>query len=148
MSKTPITHPGRTSCVQLPGGTMTFQTELRGEPPELVTVIDFRGKVVRRVTRRLSEDDWSDVERAVRLAHSEVERSVCSSLESLRAAKRGTEPASAVEPTAAALFVMALEVLHRGDRGSAAALLHTVSALLPHDPRVDDLLHYLRSQPA
>lgn len=139
MSSSRTVAPGQTSCLHLPGGTMTLQTELKGEPPHLVTIIDFRGKVVRRLSRQLSDEDHDNLALAVRRTHQEAERGIRASLRSLHEARKGAPP-SAAPSTASLLFVMASEALHRHDRDSATALLRAVAQLLPNDRRVEALL--------
>jgi len=143
------TTPGRTSSIQLPGGTMTLQTELRGDPLEVVTIVDFRGKVMRRKSRVLTDEEHDDLELVVRHVHADIERGIRVSLESVRKA-RDTSAASsgqaAVEPsTSALLFVMSADALGRGDLPTAASLLEAVAQLLPDDTRVRSLLRYVKS---
>jgi len=128
---------------------MTLQTELRGDPLEVVTIVDFRGKVMRRKSRVLTDEEHDDLELVVRHVHADIERGIRVSLESVRKA-RDTAAASsgpaALEPsTSALLFVMSADALRRGDLPTAASLLEAVAQLLPDDTRVRSLLRYVKS---
>ncbi len=138
--------PGRTSSIQLPGGTMTLQTEVSGTPPQIVTIVVFRGRVLRRSVVALGGEVETDLESAVRRAHNDSERGLLRALQDVHPPPQEHPGAAPVEPpTASLLFVMATEALARRDRGTAISLLEAVQDLIPDDRRVQLLLAELTS---
>lgn len=124
-------HPGRTSLMQTARGPLTLQTEIAGYPPEVVTILDFRGRVLKSFRRPLPGglDPSERVELANRW-HAEAEIEVRSTL------ARRSKPADPSNPVVARLFVAALVAYHQMDRISARAALLACDALLPGDPRI------------
>lgn len=124
-------HPGRTSLMQTARGPLTLQTEIAGFPPEVVTILDFHGRVLKSFRRPLPVglDPRGRAELANRW-HAEAELEVRSTL------ARRTKPATGGHSVVARLFLAALVAYHQMDRTSARAALLACDALLPGDPRI------------
>lgn len=138
--------PGKTSLIELPKGLVTLQTEVHSGPLRAVTIVDFRGRVIRRIEVLWEKSHPKDVHLFARACHDVIEGDVRASLQALQSAPKpgAAESAVADEPTAAVLFVMAAEALAISDRESAETILVAVRSLLPDDTRVARLLSSIR----
>lgn len=111
---------------------MTLQTELVGEPAQLVTLIDFRGRVLQRWTSPDSVENPDQIRRW----HGDIEAQVRTKLS--RVAARTTEAESrwAEKRFGAHLFVEAMRAYAHRDLATALALIEACAGLLPDDQRV------------
>lgn len=121
--------PGVTSSLHLPVGVLTLQTEIVGDPPEFVTVVDIGGRVMRTLRTPCRVERADEIQRTVSRVHAELMRRFVSN------ARARVKP-SADNDTAAQLFVLAVEAHAAGDDVGAAALMQCVADLLPDDARV------------
>jgi len=87
----PSSRAGRTSCVRLPSGTLTVQTELCTRTAEIVTMIDFRGRILKTWRRPLDAADIPQASELAARAHREVEHEVRKSLHAIEGG-RDNEP--------------------------------------------------------
>lgn len=126
--------PGLTSLVRTGRGLMTVQTEIVGEPAQLVTIIDFRGRVLKtwRSPFSLRADELGAPEQ-IRRWHHDIETRV---REKLAQVARGRPQVDASGVVAAHLFVAAMKAYGGRDLQTARALLRACDLLLPDDPRV------------
>jgi hypothetical protein len=130
--------PGMLSSIRLGSGTLTVQTELADDGSGATTVVDFCGKVLRRVKHVYYDGGAGSIEDAARRWHARVERDVHDSLAALKRPP-ASSPRRAVNPTAAELFILAVESTYSGDHESARALLEATIALLPENEALVDL---------
>ncbi len=121
--------PGITSSLHLPTGVLTMQTEIVGNPPEFVTVIDVGGRIMRTFRNPCRVDESGDVQRVVSRVHAELMRRFVGN------ARSRVKPA-VDNDTAAQLFILALEAHAKGDTDGARALLLSVADLLPDNATV------------
>ncbi len=121
--------PGLTSLIKTGRGLMTVQTEILGEPARLVTIVDFRGRVLKSWQSSFLVDP-GDLD-AARRWHQTVEKDVRASLG--RAAKRAPDRTSSV---AACLFSEAMRAYVERDYARASLLLDSCARLVPDDARV------------
>lgn len=157
--------PGLTSLLRTGRGLMTVQTEFVGEPAELVTIVDFRGRVLKRWTQPLDDADDARSAAAARRWHAQIEAEVRASL--AQAAERRARAGRADEPEARAsspsprqpalrgpgsrsdtdavsrLFLAGVAAYARRDLDRARAALHACARLLPEDERVRAALLHL-----
>jgi hypothetical protein len=139
-----IERPGQTSILHTARGPLTLQTEITGEPPALVTILDFCGRVLKSFKRTLpSGSEPQHYNELAKRWHATVEHEV---RESLR--RRVPIGALAIPgPTAhaqsaqsrevvARLFTDAMAAYARRDLDSAAAMLEACEELLPGDAQV------------
>ncbi len=163
------TRPGLTSCLRLGGGTLTLQTEIVGDPPEIVTTVDYDGRTIRVFRGGLEEGGHTSVEAAARAFHRAIEARLRARVDRVAASAGAAVPAAdgegtrdvpeppapaeasaeappprAAGPEVAALFVDALRALHAGRRDEALRLLAVVDLLLPDDPRPRTLADAVR----
>ncbi|GEM_PF-4569617 len=151
-------HPGRTSKIQVGRSTLTFQTEVYGEPAEVVTLVDLAGRVVQTKKTAIPESVLAGGEEAlVRFAgvtHERIETEARAALR--RRAERGRSKPEAqtelpgegpvqgsdgvVDETAAWLFMAAVDAYAHGDLHTSEDLFVVVSELLPDDRRVAQCL--------
>ncbi|MFV8751523.1 hypothetical protein ACNOYE_13340 [Nannocystaceae bacterium ST9] len=123
-------YPGRTSLIQTGRGPLTLQTEITGCPPAVVTILDFRGRVLKTFRRTLPDqlEPHEHAELANRW-HAEAEAEVHATL-----AGRTANPN--VPRVVARLFIEAMVAYRRMDRASARAVLRACDALMPGDSRI------------
>lgn len=134
----PGSRPGLTSLVRTSRGLMTIQTELVGDPPCLTTIVDFRGRVLKRWTEPFTPglDDASSSAR-IRKWHGQIEARVRDSL--ARAAQRRSQPPRLDEATSR-LFLAGMRAYAKRDFAGAHVALRACARLLPNDPRVQAAL--------
>ncbi len=142
--------PGDVACIRLPGGNLTIQTEVQGDPPVVVSTVDYQGRTL-KVLRKPIPPDRSRHE-VIRRFHeavvAQIESGLARSLEA-RAARSGDEApapaeAAAEPPTTApseevrpaTLFVDALRAYAAGETDIALTLLEVVAAIRPDDPMI------------
>ncbi len=140
--------PGNVACIRLPGGNLTVQTEVQGDPPMVVSTVDYHGRTLKVLRKRIPPD--GSRHEVIRRFHeavvAQIESGLARSLEA-RAARAGdqapahpeaaeeppdTAPSQAVRP--AALFVDALRAYGAGETDIALTLLEVVAAIRPDDP--------------
>lgn len=134
--------PGLTSLVRTGRGLMTVQTEIVGHPAELVTIVDFRGRVLKtwRAPLTVGPLDPAAPEHARRW-HADIEARVRESL--ARAAGRNAKPSTDAD-VASHLFLAAAEAYAERDLETAKEVLIACELLLPDDERVRAALDRLR----
>lgn len=139
----PSSRPGLTSLIRTGRGLMTVQTEIHGESSRLVTIVDFRGRVLKTWTSPFEIDAGDpEVGGAIRQWHADIEARVRDSL--ARAARRQPQTRDASE-TVSHLFLAAMQAYGARDLETAIALLHACELLLPEDRRIRAGLRRLRS---
>ena len=111
---------------------MTLQTELVGAPAQLVTLIDFRGRVLQRWT---SPDPVADPDQ-IRRWHGDIEAQVRAKLSRVAARPTKTDTRWAEKRFGAHLFMEAMRAYAHRDLATALALIEACAGLLPDDPRV------------
>lgn len=138
----PDSRPGLTSLIRTGRGLMTVQTEIVGDPGTLVTIVDFRGRVLKtwRSSFVVATADLAASE-TIRRWHAEIERGVRNNLS--RVSER-QQIAPNHEPVSH-LFVAAARAYAQRDLDTAAALLRACELLLPDDPRIRAALRQLPS---
>jgi hypothetical protein len=119
-----------TSLIQTARGVMTVQTEIVGEPAQLVTIVDFRGRVL-KIWRSALGVDPAGLDSARRW-HQKIDGEVRESL--TRVARR---PADRSAIVGASLFVEAMRAYAVRDYAGAETILSGCERLLPHDRRID-----------
>lgn len=140
----PSSRPGLTSLIRTGRGLMTVQTELVGEPASLVTIVDFRGRVLKSWTSSFSiETSSPEAPAAIRRWHNDIEARVRDNL--ARAATRRPESASASNVVVSHLFIAAMQAYSDRDLDTALAVLRACELLLPDDPRIRAGLQRLRA---
>ena len=138
----PSSRPGLTSLIRTGRGLMTVQTELLGEPASLVTIVDFRGRVLKRWTSSFSVSSGSpEAPAAIRRWHNDIEARVRDNL--ARAANRRPE-SSANNEVVSRLFIAAVQAYGARDLDTARAVLSACELLLPEDPRIRACVQRLR----
>ena len=130
--------PGLTSLIQTGRGVMTVQTEVVGDPARLVTIVDFRGRVLKSWKSSFLVDP-GDLDEA-RKWHRGVADEVRENL--ARVARRSDDRSASV---GAVLFVEAMRAHAVHDAARAGALLSACARLLPGDQRVGAGLARLQS---
>ena len=130
-------YPGRTSMIRTARGIMTLQTEISGSDPEVVTIIDYCGRVLQRTSEPLPPElvDEAEITRFANACHAAVESSVYESL-AAAAARPRRRAADERRRLASWMFVRAMRAYAQQDLVSALALLHSSERLLPDDPRI------------
>lgn len=131
-------YPGRTSMIRMARGVMTLQTEISGTGPvEVVTIIDYCGRVLQRYSEPLPPElvDEAEITRFANACHAVVESSVYESLAAAasRPRKRESDDRGRLVSW---LFVRAMRAYAHQDFASARALLRSCARLMPDDPRV------------
>lgn len=135
-ASTPNSRPGMTSLIRTSRGLMTVQTELVGEPAELLTIVDFRGRVLKRWTSDFRVDQHSlDAPARIREWHNQIETKIRNSL-AAATRKRAQAGPSQTGQVVGELFVRAMEAYAQRDFETAAAVLEACDQLLPNEPRV------------
>lgn len=139
----PGSRPGLTSLIRTGRGLMTVQTELVGEPASLVTIVDFRGRVLKSWTSSFSIASTSpEAPAAIRRWHNDIEARVRDNL--ARVAKQ--QPRAETNNEAVShLFIAAMQAYADRDLETAREVLSACELLLPDDPRIRDSLVRLRS---
>ncbi len=148
--------PGLTTSLRLASGVLTLQTEIHGDPPQVTTTVDFKGRTVRVFRAPLDPTSTTDLAAAARAFHRTSELRLREALEQSRDAPDDPAPPSPSSttnahprdpgaPEVAALFVEAVRALVTGRREQAARLVAVVKLLLPDDARVDALATSLAS---
>jgi hypothetical protein len=132
--------PGLTSLIRTGRGLMTVQTEIVGDPGTLVTIVDFRGRVLKtwRSPFAVAPADLATPEK-IRRWHADIESGVRNNL--ARASER-QQIIPNLEPVSH-LFVAAARAYAERDLDTAAALLRACDLLLPNDPRIRAALRQL-----
>lgn len=142
-----IERPGQTSILHTARGPLTLQTEITGEPPALVTILDFCGRVLKSFKRPLpSGTDPQHYNELAKRWHATVEHEVRESLR--RRVPIGAlaipgpsgaslhPQASQAREVVARLFTEAMAAYARRDLDSAAAMLEACEELLPGDAQI------------
>lgn len=134
--------PGLTSLVRTGRGLMTVQTELVGEPAQLVTIVDFRGRVLKtwKSPFALAPDDH-DAPEQIRRWHQEIEVRV---REKLAALARRRPQGEATGVVVGHLFIAAMQAYCSRDLRTAYALLRSCDLLMPDEPRIRAALERVR----
>ena len=131
---TESSRPGLTSLIRTGRGLMTVQTELVGKPAELVTIVDFRGRVLKRWSSDFRVDESSvEAPASIRAWHNQIETGIRNSLAA--ASRKRPEPESTGE-VVARLFMAAMGAYGQRDFQTAAAVLEACDQILPDQPRV------------
>ena len=130
--------PGLTSLVHAGRGAMTIQTEARGEPAYLFSIVDFRGRVLKTYRSPFPICRDSRLSARARSWHAEVEAKVRATLE--RAKRRDLERDPVVSEVVANLYLAALRSYSELDFETAFELLRACEQLEPKDPRVRSAL--------
>lgn len=90
--------PGRTSKIQLGKSVLTLQTEIRGQPLQVVTVVDVAGRVVHTEINTIPSEVIDRGQQALldysSRAHGRVEVEVREALDRKLQSKRSKEPAA------------------------------------------------------
>lgn len=132
--------PGMTSCIELQVGFLTLQTEFVGDPPELITVIDLAGRVIRRI--RTPCPPGVDLAQFVQRTHADIDRKLRLAVDARRR-EDPNRPPLGDDDTAALLFLLAVEAYLDGDAISARQMLSCVADLLPDDATIASNLRAL-----
>lgn len=122
---------------------MTVQTELLGEPASLVTIVDFRGRVLKSWKSSFaigSTDPGAPA--AIRRWHNDIEARVCDNLARAANKRPLTETGNEV---VSHLFVAAVQAYRVRDLETARAVMAACELLLPDDPRIHAALLRLRA---
>lgn len=129
----PGSRPGLTSLIRTGRGLMTVQTELVDDPATLLTIVDFRGRVLKtwRSPFTVAPADPTAPDQ-IRRWHAEIERGVRSNLARVSERQRAESEQEAISH----LFAAAVRAYAARDLDTAAALVQACSLLLPDDPRI------------
>lgn len=131
--------PGLTSLIRTARGLMTVQTEIVGEPAQLVALVDFRGRVLKRWQGPVvGAPDDPEAAAQARRWHRQIEAQVRETLRRAGGA-RAPQPAQAQRArgeAAAHLFAAGARAYAARDYATARALFEACARLLPDDPRV------------
>lgn len=147
-----IERPGQTSILHTARGPLTLQTEITGEPPALVTILDFCGRVLKSFKRTLpSGSEPQHYNEQAKRWHATVEHEVRESLRrrvpigalAIPGPSAASSSGTTLHPHApqarevvARLFTEAMAAYARRDLDSAAAVLEACEALLPGDAEI------------
>ena len=141
--------PGRTSLIRTGRGLMTLQTELVGEPAQLRTIIDFRGRVLKRWESACEPVDASEpLCEVMRRWHEGIEVRVRENL--AKVAERRPAPSDpAAGHVVARLFLAAINAYRERDFDTARSILLCCRSLAPEARRVHAALERIEggSQP-
>jgi hypothetical protein len=116
---------------------MTLQTEIAGDPLEVVTIVDFRGRVLKSFRSEVPpalrgrEAELMDFANDF---HASIEAQVHESLEAARQRNRSDEPE--LGGVVAELFIEAVQAYARQELDTARAVLRACDVLQPGDPRI------------
>jgi len=125
--------PGLTSLLRTSRGLMTVQTEIIGSPAQFVSIVDFRGRVLKTWKSPHSVDPHDpQLPAMARRWHQEIEARV---RESLTRASQQRRPDHDGE-TVAHLFAAAVEAYANRDLATARAVFATCALLRPDEPRI------------
>ena len=117
---------------------MTIQTELVGDPVEISTIVDFRGRVLKRWTHPLTfEADDTRLTATVREWHVEHERRVRESLTKVVRKRHRLPP---IDLALSRLYLAGMSAYARRDSVAAEGAWRACSRLLPEDRRVQAAL--------
>ena len=131
--------PGLTSLIRTGRGLMTLQTEIVGQPAELVTIVDFRGRVLKTWRQTLAPGlEECEAQPLARRWHADIEARVRANLQ--RAAQRQSG-----DETLAHLFLAAAGSYAGRDLHTARAVLEACELLAPDERRIRDALAHLRA---
>lgn len=135
--------PGLTSLIRTGRGLMTVQTEIVGEPAQLVTIVDFRGRVLKRWQSDFcvasSDPEAPDL---IRKWHAGIEARV---RENLAKATRRRPQTRGAEEVVSHLYVAAMRAYAERDLDTARDVLRACALLLPDDKRISAGLERLRA---
>lgn len=139
--------PGLTSLIRTGRGLMTVQTEIVGEPAQLVTIVDFRGRVLKSWKGPLlvAPNDPAAPSLA-RKWHAEIEARVRESLSRAAHKRPSGDRRRAEEEAVAHLFIAAMQAYADRDYPTARSVLEACALLLPEDPRIRTALQRLTSR--
>jgi len=131
--------PGLTSLIKTGRGIMTVQTEMVGEPARLVTIVDYRGRVLKswQSSFLVAEGDYEQA----RKWHARVEGEVRDNLAKVKQRPPQRDPAA----VGACLFVEAMQAYAALDYDRAVAILQVCDGIVPGDRRVIAALARLRA---
>lgn len=136
--------PGLTSLVRTGRGLMTVQTEIVGQPATLVTIVDFRGRVLKTWRSPFAVDEHDPALGDIaRKWHADIEASVRETLERASARARPDGGLLAVSH----LYLAAARAYAERDFETALALLGACELLLPNDPRIRAAIRRMRPKP-
>lgn len=151
--------PGLTSLVRTGRGLMTVQTEIVGQPATLVTIVDFRGRVLKTWRSPFAVDEHdAALGDIARKWHADIEASVRETLEraATRARRDGEQPAARGASrdgvrdgllAVSHLYLAAARAYAERDFETALALLGACELLLPDDPRIRAAIRRMRPKP-
>ena len=138
--------PGLTSLIRTGRGLMTVQTEIVGDPAELVTIVDFRGRVLKRWRSDIFivAGDPRAADR-IREWHNSIESRVRASLTQ---ATRRRPTARKADEVVSHLYIAAMKAYADRDLDTARDVLRACALLLPDDERIAAALRRLRPRAA
>ena len=117
---------------------MTIQTELVGDPVEISTIVDFRGRVLKRWTHPLTfEPDDTRLTASVREWHVEHEQDVRESLTKVVRKRHRLPP---IELVLSRMYLAGMSAYAKRDFVAAEAAWRACSRLLPEDRRIQAAL--------
>lgn len=120
---------------------MTVQTELVGDPLQLATIVDFRGRVLKRWTHPFSLDpDDATCAGVIREWHATIEARVRENL--ARAVRQRLDPKPS-DGAISRLFLAAMAAYRDRDIETARAAMRACVLVLPDDRRVRAALEQL-----
>ncbi|MCA9659798.1 MAG: hypothetical protein KC486_15755 [Myxococcales bacterium] len=152
-------YPGKTSTRRVGNSLLTFQTELRGDPPTVVTIVVLRGRTLRTFTQALAELEarrpGAPLVRLVDEAHERVVARLNLQVKgAARAAASDTATATLLDETAdesaspgeraSELVLLAVEAVDKLEYQGALDLLETALECAPGDPRLERSIARLR----
>lgn len=138
--------PGQTSLLHTARGPITLQTEITGDPAYIVTILDFRGRVLKSFKRALpSETEPHLRHELAKRWHATIEQEVRDSLRRRVPLARLGGGEQALE-VVARLFLEAMAAYARRDLDSAEAVLLACDHLMPGDARVGAALVNVRGE--
>jgi hypothetical protein len=121
---------------------MTVQTEIVGQPAELVTIVDFRGRVLKTWRSPFTVDEADpEVGALARKWHADIEIKVRESL-ARAASQRGPNG----QPAVSHLYLAAAKAYAERDFETALAVLSACDLLLPDDARIRAALRKISSR--
>jgi hypothetical protein len=136
------TMPGLTSLVRTGRGLMTVQTEIVGQPATLVTIVDFRGRVLKTWRSSFAVDEQDPALGDIaRKWHADIEASVRETLKRAVTRQRGDDEQ---QLAVSHLFLSAARAYAERDFETALALLGACELLLPDDPRIRAAIRRIR----
>ncbi|NVB40496.1 hypothetical protein G6O69_21830 [Pseudenhygromyxa sp. WMMC2535] len=138
-------YPGRTSMIRTARGIMTLQTEIAGAPLQVVTIIDYRGRVLQRFTNDVPAHLTTEAELTAfaNELHATIDTQVQAKLTASARPNPGRERERRL--AVAELYRRALDAYAKGDSLTARALLRACDRIRPGEPRVRAALEDLAS---